>query len=318
MAKSAVWFGDSGTYKTTNLYFAAKYLFAKYKKPIRMITAEQWQPIESLVNAGIVDLIEFSSDTCKGNPLPALVKLSRGWWPVQTSRGKVLVAPSFPGEKTENELDKVCAYFVEGLSSISDVLMTDEKNKGRAHSEQIIAPFVEDGIKFGQISRSHYLFTQATVLERLVEFGNLPVERVIFTAHEAKGEDDDRQPIRGPGLAGKAGTAKVARKVGASIHFERYYTTKAGQAGSDKVDTLDAKVRAFFIAHPDKMNPAISYDCKPRVNVKKIPQLMERFPGGYIELTLNGGMEKMLQAEDELEMGNLEEDLKWKEQVLSS
>lgn len=315
MAKTTVIFGESGAWKTTALYHAASYLYKKHRKKIRMITAEEWNPpFGSLVDAGIVDLVEFTPQICQGEPFPAFVKLMRGNWPVMKDGKMMLVGPNDP----LNDIKNVCAYFIEGLTSISDVFMTDCREKGRKMSEEVIGKFTEGGINFGQTNRSHYMLTQNTVLERFVDARILPVERVIFSAHEAKGEDTDtKEPIRGPGLAGKAATDSVARKVGSMIHFEQYSTEKqVPMQGGEKLMVIENKVRAFFVSHPDTKFPSIKYKCKPRLTPELIPDLMKRFPGGYFEPTIDGGLDLYLKAEDEIEERAAEIKKKWKDEVL--
>lgn len=309
MAKTLAIYGESGSWKTTALFHAACYLYKKYKKKIRMITAEEWNPpFGSLVEAGIVDLIEFNPNVGKGEPLSTLVKLSRGWWP-NTARDTML-----PLGHAENDIKNVCAYFVEGLTSISDVLLSDDCAKGRKHSEDIVGKFTEGGLNFGSPSRSSYGFVQRHFLDRFGDFRALPVERVIFTAHESKGEDEDtKDPIRGAGLAGKAATDAVNRKVGGMIHFEVY---SEETIDARKISTVTNKVKAFFVTHPDKKFANVKYKCKPRIDSLLWPELMKRYPGGYFEPTIEHGLDKYLEAEDQIEAQAIEMRRKWKEEVL--
>jgi hypothetical protein len=301
MAKSMVLYGDSGCYKTTNLGFAAKYLYAKHHKPVRLVTAENHQSLDPLIEVGIIHLVEFSHDI--RDPLPFLTKLSRGFWP--NEKGILVYDPK--------ALSMVCAYLCEGLTSWSDIVLKDSRDKKRKISEEAVGAFTEDGISFAANARSHFGFAQNVLLDRITEFGNLPVDRVIFSAHEAKGEEaDSRNPIRGPGLAGKAATDSVPRKVGSCLHFEAYAEEKMGP---DKIQTTTTKVRAFFVSHPDPKFPQTLYKCKARVPAERFEELMQRFPGGYFTPTLTNGLDEYLRAEDELGQSSAESIRNWKEKV---
>lgn len=295
MAKSTtVIFGDSGTYKTSNLGHAARYIYRKTKgKRIRLVTAEQFRPIEPLVEAGVIDVFSITRST---NPLVSLRKLSYGWWP--NAEGTKLIET--PKDVLESQ---VGAIFMEGLTSISDLLMEDARDKQRQLGQTPVGKFVEEDEKFCNNPLDHYGFVQREMLARIRGFCALPVDYIIFSAHEAKGEEEvSRSPIRGPGLTGTAATDKVAKEVGNLLHFEVY---------SEPVEQLDSKtkqrttiyrtnVRAFFVPHPDPKVAGVLYKCKTRVPPERINELVKRFPGGYFEPSLSNGLDLFLQAEDEL------------------
>ena len=302
MAKSCVIFGDSGTYKSTNMGFAAKYLYEKHRKPIRLVTAENKEVLQPFINAGIIEFVEVGYDL--KDPLPFLVKLGRGWWP-DPLNPKVLIPP----KDLVTLKEATCGYLVEGLTSLADVLMADERNKARKHAQEPVGVFSEDGFKFCAPAQAHYGFVQTTMLDRIIEFGNLPVDRVIFSAHEAKGEEaDTRNAIRGPGLVGKAATDSIPRKVGTCIHFESYAEDKI----VDKVAHTEVKVRAFFMSHPDPKFQQVMYKCKPRVPVDKIPELLKKWPGGFFEPSLIKGLDEYLRVEDELNESASSAIMEWK------
>lgn len=306
MAKSLVLYGDSGTFKTTALSHAAKYLYHKHKKPVRLVTAEESTPLIPYVEAGIIQIIRL--DQTIANPLSHLSKLSKGWWP--SDKGQ-LMPPQGP---LTAALAGVSAYFVEGLTSIAELVMRDCRNKARKISQDPIGTFVEDGEKFCAPAMSHYGFVQAVMLDRIVDFSALPVDRVIFTAHESKGEEEgSKNPIRGAGLVGMKGTDKIPKQVGSYIHAEYYneeLTTTA--KNKDQITVYRPKVRYFFTSHPDQKFSQVTYPAKTRIPSASLPELLEKWPGGYFEPTLTEGLNLYLELEDRLTSGTVEELVEWK------
>lgn len=292
MAKTMVLYGDSGTFKTTALCHAAKYLWKKHKKPIRLITAEESQPLLPYVNAGMIQI--YHLDDQVENPLAKFKKLSMGEWESSNPSGIV---------------ENCSAYFIEGLTSISELLMRDLREKQRRISQDPIGSFTEDGEKFCQAALSHYGFVQNTMIDRILCFAALPVDRVIFTAHEGRGEEESsRSAIRGAALVGTKGTDRIPKFIGSYIHAEHYHERITMKSGKEDIVTFKPKVRYFFMAHPDAKFENVTYPAKPRVPHSKVEELMKMFPGGYFEPTLMDGLDKYLAAEDAL-MANAEADI---------
>lgn len=294
MAKSTLLiFGDSGTFKTSNLGLAAKYIYRKTRgKQVRLVTAEQFRPILHLVTAGLIDVC---SVTRSNNPLVTLRKLSYGWWMDET--GQKLVPPKGKLE------DTVGGYLIEGTTSISDILMEDARDKQRQLGQQPVGKFMEEDEKFCNNPLDHYGFVQREMLARIRSFAALTVDYVIFTGHEAKGEEEvSRSPIRGPGLTGTAATDKVGKEVGSLIHFESY--SEATEVADPKTKVRSTIVRnsvkGFFVPHPDPKVPGVIYKCKTRVPMERFEDLMKIFPGGYFEPTLTSGLDRYLEVEDSL------------------
>jgi hypothetical protein len=177
------------------------------------------------------------------------------------------------------------------------------------------AQYTEGKEKFWTNVRSHYNAVQGEIIGRIRTFSALPVEWVIFTAHEAKGEDEEtRAAIRGPGIVGKAATDRIAKEVGDCLHFDRYVTTETvvDKATGEKIQIQRGKVKAFFTSHPDQLFPKITYKCKPRVPSGMMPQLLEKWPGGYFVPSLDDGLDTFLRFEDELIQRSVDPYRMWK------
>jgi hypothetical protein len=124
----------------------------------------------------------------------------------------------------------------------------------------------------------------------------LPVDRVLCTAHEGKGEDEiTKRTVFGPAIAGKAANDKVAQWFGCTLHHESY-TQKTGP------DAAVSGVRAYFARHPDSELGNVFWpaklDAPPRVKAA----IMRRWPGNYVPLTIDEKGESMSDVSDLLRM----------------
>jgi hypothetical protein len=314
-------FGDSGSYKTTNFCFAAKYMYEKTGKPVRWVTAEPVIPYQqALVDAGIVHLCRLSA--AAENPLVVLRKLSVGFWPVKDATGQWKMSPLDKdyGKHLKLVGETYSAYFVETLDSIGEVFMEDIRSKARKISEELVGMFVEEDEKFAANPRSHYGFVQREVVARLVSFSGLPVERVFFSAHERRAEEDDeaKSPIRGPAIVGKAATDKIGKDVGTLLHCDIVTTPLVRKIEGKDVQTLEAKARWYFVNHPDSRIQNVVYKCKPRFPPSQIKTLMDRWPGGYFEPGLEygvSGLDEYLRFEDQVLATQTSGEKEWKVQV---
>jgi hypothetical protein len=298
-AKTHLTYGETGTFKTSQVGIFARYIWRKYRKRTRLISADPggWAPIEPEIQAGIVDpyLVVGLKE-----PLPTLRKFSLGFWPKKSDDMTKAVM-----EETKT-WDDIGAYAIEGLTSISDLYMSNLRTK-KTGGEDTTVDLTIEGEKFAGNNRSHYNFVQNEVLDLSKRFGALPVHNILWTAHEGKGEDEGtREPIRGPQLAGKAATAKVPSWFGDCIHFESYpeeveveSTDPSGKKFKSK--QLRSLVRAYFTRHPDPKFPNISYPAKPRVPPSQALEMFKKYPGGYFVLQPSSGIDEYLEFEDELE-----------------
>lgn len=331
MAQTTLIFGDSGSYKTTAIGHAVRYMYEKTGKTSRMITAEPgWATLRDLRDAGVLEVFNIAQFA---NPLALIRKLSEGYWPETLDDEGAMVGLRLRSATAET-WDKVGLLSFEGLTSSSDLLMRDQTAKGRTIKGEGIGEFTEridlvgpdgkssfDMEKFAFNTQNHYGFVQNEMLARVVTFGALPVERVIFSAHEAKGEEEDtRRAIRGPALTGKAATDRVLKYVGDCLHFEVYSEDKETKDSDGRVIRFaQTKVRVFYQNHPDPgwvgTGIPVFYKCKPRVIPAMIPELHKRWPGGYFPVTPEHGLDEYFRLQDECvakSVGRLEG---WKKEV---
>lgn len=283
-ANTLLIYGETGTYKTSNIGRFARYMYEKTGKPTRLISADGggWMPVQAEIDAGIIDALRIVEAE---QPLPLLRKLGQGYWPIE-------------GKLQLSDLGGVGAYCIEGLTSISMLLLRHLVKTGRKVSEEVIGKFEEeievDGRRvkesFSAPSRSHYGFIQNFVLDMLASFRALPVERVLFTAHEGKGSDDiTNQMVYGPATVGKAITDKLPAEVGDLLHF---YAVPVGSP------TSKLEVRCYLDKHPDTQT-RILWPSKARLQPEQVEEFNKRWPDRCFPLTLDQGIEAYLRFQDE-------------------
>lgn len=297
-ADTYLWYGDTGSGKTSQIGEIAEWEFARTGRITRLISADSgWDPLEPKIAKGIIEAwnIQYLM-----NPFPVLVKLSEGYWPSPAQGKLVMVAP------TPATWDRVGQVVIEGLSTISNLLMRDHirnqrKLKDVSLSEFTLSIDIESegkvksvSEKFGQADRSHYQQVQDFVLFDLVtRFATLPVSKVIWTAHEAKGDDDVtgiKNSVLGPATIGKATVGKTAMKFGDTFHFSKSIQDKPGPGKAREL-----VYQAFYEDHPDEVLTRMVWPAKLSQPLANIPNLRKRFPGGFVPLSLTGGMDQFFE-----------------------
>lgn len=219
--RTAIIYGNSTGGKTTQLAEAAKYLYGRYKLPVRAILAEDSSKTTfyPLIAGGIVDALFIGKIE---DPAGTLRKLSRGEW-------------IRDGEWVRHDRGSVSAYIIEGVSSIAELLQEYNREHklflGEQGNQAHTTPEGEVIALPGQFS---YNTTQMELFRAFKAFGSIAgVERVLWSAHEGKGTEitnvvkDEKgrdqnvgNNIMGPLVSGKAGTAQVQKYCGLMIHID--------------------------------------------------------------------------------------------------
>lgn len=340
MARTGLIYGESGTFKTTQIKGFARYIYRKTGKPIRLVSADLggYAPCQPEVDAGLI--IPWRVNTISGL-LPTVRKLSKGFWPTVVRKDNRdvldLHAP------TSATWEQVGGYAFESLTSVGDAVMNELVSTGRKVAEEVVSEWSEkitvDGKeeveKFGASARAHYNFVQQYIYNIINAFSSLPVEYVLFTALEAKAEEQDRTTIYGPAIAGKAATPKVPSWVGDCIHHDSLQVEVPVPAhnpdGSPKMappdspgakqkqamdKVLQTHVRGYFMRHPDPKS-GVNHPAKPRVVPEKWTELLKKWPSGYYTPgnTSPFGFEALLEEEDRLAGEGTTMLLDWKKEI---
>ncbi len=309
-ANNILIYGDTNRYKTTNVGRFARYIYETTGKRTRLISADGggWEPIQAYVDSGIIEPLRVVEVL---NPLSLIRVLQEGLWP-EMEGNQIAVNDKGLVKVTKKGLEDVGAYAIEGLTSLGSLILRWQATSGVKIGEDVVGKFQESVVVDGRVeqeifsspARAHYGFAQNTVMDLLIHFSALPVSRVLFTAHEGKGQDDvSNQPVYGPQAVGKALTSRIPMNVGDMLHFD---------AVPNKEGKLEA--RAYYETHPDHYT-RIPWPAKVRLEAQEIPQLQARFPGGFIPLTMDQGIEVYLAFQDGVRSRGAEELRKWKEQI---
>jgi hypothetical protein len=320
-------YGSTDTAKTTQIGFLSLYLYKKYKKPLRLVSADTgggWKSIQKYVDAGLVIPYSIRNEP---NPLLALHKIVQGYWPMDMENGERKTG------RFAKDLSNVSSYAFEGLTSISDLIMNHMSGKKLSQDSAYKVTIDASGLEIissgkddtrtqfskekwtddkglalgteviGTAAQAHYGFVQDKVPIIMEKSWDLPVELVIWTAHEAVGEDNvNGATVRGPALVGKKGTSKLGRKVGMMIH-----STKVGKVVANQPSSVE--LRYYFVTHADVTNPMLTWPAKPRVDSEVIPSLLEKFKGGYFVPTVHAGsgIDGYLEVEESLTAKGVDE-----------
>ena len=326
-AKTALIYAESDGAKTSQAIFIAKYVYKKYGKKTRLISSDGggWSPVE---DEGLVyhpktnpdGIIYTFNMTNRKLYLAEWRKLSRGDWP------KVVKGEASLGEdpnkayrkilpSTAQEMNEIGAYFNEGLTSMSSGFLShiskQDNSKDSISKVMYAAPgYDEDGEHFGATDQGHVGMTQNESYNLTQQFGTLPVNMMIWTALVGKcTEKSLRQiglvttednPVFGPKLAGNAKSAEAPSWFSDCIYLE-------AKVEKEVIETTDGeklieKKRIFAHFQRYKDSEGNTYLAKSSTGVSIFPRLIERFPGGCLELGFREGegIDKYFMTIDEL------------------
>jgi hypothetical protein len=307
MARSGCIFGATGTFKTTAIAHLARYIAETTGKATLLLSADGggWSPCEEEVLAKMI--IPYRCDP-NVIPLPIVRKISQGYWPVN---------PEEPDVAKLNfrraNWDKIGAIAVEGITSIGSMLMRHCADKNLKTGEEGTSKFyqsilVDDVMQnevFTQNSKGHYGFVQNQLYSTVTNFVSLPVEYVLFTAHEKKYAEDGELQC-GISAPGKAITPLIPTWIGDCIHAQDFKLAQkervpdpAKPGETIEVETVGVTCRYYFRKHIDPATGAI-FDAKPRVTHSKSLELNKVFPGGFFVPTEHHGFDLYLAAVDKL------------------
>lgn len=327
MAELILVYGGTGSFKTAQLLFLAKYAYKRWGKITRLASCDLggWKPLDPAVKAGLIQAWSISS---LENPRTVLRKVSQGFWP------KPVKQPTGPDKlvlslDTRELVDKVGVESLEGLTSVANITMRDALNKqmvvsGDQAGERGAIKFEEriqtlDAMgkelttteKYSFATQGNFLDAQRAVYDFCSNLRSLPIPIVYLTALEARGEEEvTKKTIIGPAVIGKAVTDQVGSWVGDQIHAEDYFVEiddpndKAPMGVDPKLykrrKMQVTKARYWFIRHPDPITNML-FPAKPRLTPDQIPKLIEVFPGGYFEPTTESGIDTYLEVVDKLQ-----------------
>lgn len=294
-------YGESGTGKTENLGPIAKYVWEKYGKISRLVSADGggWKPLQPYIDLGYIQAISINAVK---NPLQIVMALAKGYWP-SLINGKYVYQPLTQDILKGDEIKGIPGVgggFFEGLTSFADMLMIDATYV--PEGKQDVANFPEqmknckvtsgtDTFEFA--GRSHYGFIQTRIQQLVGLLNGLPYEKIVCTALEEKGVDPETgDSCYGPKIIGKAATGKAPQWFGDCIHLEML--TGKGIESDNREDykmtvaggIKEKHIRAYLKNHPDPAT-GIYYKAKTRAS----SWVSDEVPA-YFDMILNGSEQK--------------------------
>ena len=292
-------YGASGSGKSEACARVIEQLYKTTGQTARVVLGDgSTSTYDYLQDAGVAALCEF---TAMDWPQDVIMKLTDGWWP--NAQG-VLVAPGTAG----NDLTRVGIYVFEGLSVAARYVMSGNVEgslaRRAAQGEKIgqDAPYriVEGkvdpktgrilegpGTSFAANSPTHYGVVQNLMNNAILTSKRLPVEVVLWTAHEAQNDpekDLSRELVIGPEIIGKAMTNNVQKHFQNTLHCctvakrVKQQDAFTGRA----VDELDSEYRLYTRDHFSATGTSMTrYKALTRkVNTTQFPQyLVSDTPG---------------------------------------
>lgn len=267
-AKADCLYGATGTRKTSNIGLAALYVLEKYGKRTRLISADGggWQPIDSLVQEGIVEPWMIASHKF---PLTAMNQACDGYWPENVDDpGSPLkrVAPA--------EWEGIGLVAIEGLTSYGDSILQWFQKTGTRLSQDPSYSFSDGGGRtFHGGNMSYYGEIQSQLYSMVMRTNYLPCEKVLWTALEGRSEDETKSPIYGPAIAGKKATGKAGAWFGALLHIENVVTEGTPDAKTKQMPLI-VSPRMYLRSHADPIT-RIPFPAKVRAPFQFASELPE-------------------------------------------
>src|SRR5262249_51143514 len=152
----------------------------KYGKKTRVVHCDLggYAPLDAHIAAGMIDVWAINEEK---DIIYSLTRAAQGFWPIEKGGQRVL---------TKDGLEEVGGYAFEGISSISEAIYKHFKTSGlRLSQDQMFSYSVGEGtdkITFGGGSQSHIFESQNRTSDLISTSARLPVEKVVWTALEAK------------------------------------------------------------------------------------------------------------------------------------
>jgi hypothetical protein len=265
--KADLCYGRTGSCKTTQVGHLAEYIWEKFHKRTRLVSASPggWKPIEFLVRSednpeGIIDAQHLSLMT--PFPLEAITRYCQGWWP-----GK-------DGKLVKSDMSEIGAYAFEGMSDFATLVMsnllgrTDISIPGTPKESFVQDKGSSEGMRWGFSGMAHYGFIQQRIYEAVTTSNHLPVNKVLWTAYDTDAKDNNKRQIYGPMIIGEAMTGQAGGWFGAMLHMSLVPKTTqvTDPVDSTKKITVIKRVPIMFLReHVDPDDPyKVPYCAKPR------------------------------------------------------
>lgn len=259
--------GATGSGKTVNVGRVSDYVLAKYGKLSRLASMDNVGSISGKIKAG---QIEHWPMAIWRNHVDIIRKACQGYWPLRPTDPD---SPIVPPDAGTYEVYGFMAY--EGLTSFGDAILNSLGDDQAKLSQSPSYVWSQGDSTFSGGNESYYGFMQKE-LNRFVMYSNmLPFERILWTALEAKG-DDQGAKVYGPMIGGKKATAKAGAWFCNFFHMDILTGEKIKDAGTGQ-ELVKARHVLFLKTHIDPLT-MIPFPSKVRPPVEfasRVPDYLE-------------------------------------------
>lgn len=252
-------YGDSRSLKSWEWMKIAEHILETTGKITRVVYSDLggFEAVREASEAGLIQLFKLADAE---SPAAALMKLSRGEWPVEKDGIVEQVWPEF----RDNGGQEVGMYVFDSLSSLASLAMVELVEKRQRVGQDVVGAYEFFGEKFGNPSMAHYGSVQWGLRRLLMNIANLPVPKVFITALEGVGKDEAGRSVYGPMAIGKALTDSLPAMTGDLWRFE----------------LRDGKYKAWFSHHPDPQT-GIQWPANLRLD-HGLEEWLEKYPEGWM------------------------------------
>ena len=296
--QTKILYGQSGASKTTQLYYFARWYWNHYKKVIRLVTCNGggWLPFEDsgMIEEGIVQTLDLNM-LLQGSDskMAAIRRLAAGYWPISSPNGKGNMQDGeyyflpVPECMTLAKEDIGC-YLFEDMASLARLILAhlSEKSEGTGfkHSFKI----VEEEMSIGGLQEGHYGLVQKEIHKLVTQgFSTLPIDYFLMTSLIGEGVDKrDKAKMFGPQMIGSAATAEIPSWFGDCWLLREMPVLVEGPDGQQVAETRRVmNIRDWL---PDE--DGIPYKTNLRLMPELVPQVLAKYPEGYVTLSPEKGI----------------------------
>ncbi len=286
--KAGLVFGPSDASKTSQIYWMADYVYEKYGKTTRVITADGGggnAVLQDLINIGVIETVSLMNDK---NPVETFNALLEGYWlPYIEEKGK----PPRLTPPASSTWDKVGGYGFEGLYSIAKLVAGWRSAQapgspgswtalaGGASTKNGQLSMLQDGSEYYvEIGQKGYDAMLNKMYKFVTQSSVLPAHKILWTtliqcfeSKDQAGNVIDRGPW-GPMMIGKQAIVSAPQWFGDLIHLD--ILNEKPPAGASTKGIAEKKIIRGWLKSHKHAKDGLPVPSKPRV----MPNMIHLLP----------------------------------------
>lgn len=327
--RSLLIYARTKTGKTTNLKLLAKYFIEKHKMKIRYISSDGggYRPFfdsDNLIGKGYVDIFD---NTDRELALQDIHRLGEGLWPDKTGlldRDRNWNTPTGAVNKEYRkkvfQREQIGAYFIEGIESIGNLLVTHFSDQLTGQSVGFKPGWVyqEGDYAVAGLEPGHIGVIQNELRKLVIKkFCQLPVKLIVFTSKVKLGQEvtsktkksgekfatASGEPIYGPSAPGTALVSDIPSWFESCLYLD---TFKGFRKEGDKKVEIDGR-RAWYRTHTEKIiiegvPTDVPFLAGSSCPAERYEEMDSKFGGnGFFQLGFKRGIDKYIEFLESIE-----------------